>query len=152
MSSDSIPAARQTALQRRGHRGSHNVRTGAGIKVRHLDRGIIDFRKRGNRQLQKRPPTSRIAAINREVATGRRMNGREGLRDAALRWRDGVVVAGAVVAGAVVDGALVGYFVTRTFDLSCSFSKPLLATISPASISVTCVTKPSVIPGVTFCM
>src|SRR5439155_2593358 len=39
-------------LERRRHRGGHDVGAGPGIERRHLDRRIIDLRQRGDRELR----------------------------------------------------------------------------------------------------
>ena len=59
----------------------HDIGTGAGVEGLHLDRRIIDFGQCRERQkpIRRTCPTSMIAAISSDVATGRRMNMREGL-------------------------------------------------------------------------
>ena len=39
-------------LERRGHRGGHHVRAGAGIEREHLDGRVVDLRQRRDRQLR----------------------------------------------------------------------------------------------------
>ena len=94
-------------FQRRRHRGSHHVRAGAGIKRQHLDGRVVDLRQRGDRQLRVGDDaTSMIAAISSEVATGRRINGRDGLTELSLP----LVVAGSSCLGDRDLGAVLQLF------------------------------------------
>ena len=74
----------ELALQRRGDGGRHHVRAGAGIERDHLDRRVVDLRQRRDRQLPDRRRRRRAGSptISSDVATGRRMNGRDGLMTA----------------------------------------------------------------------
>jgi len=91
----------ELALQGRRYGRRHYGWAGSGIKREHLNRWIINFRQRGNRQLGiANMPTRRIAAISKEVATGRKINGRDGLTWPCSRWSwTAQVLAGALFVG-----------------------------------------------------
>ena len=78
-------------------------------------------------------PASRIAAIRSEVATGRRMNWRDGLTGRRLGYRCGMA-------------HFPGMRVTSTFVPSCSLSKLSAATTSPVFTPVTAALSFSVVP------
>ena len=75
-------------------------------------------------------PTSRIAAMSSDVATGRRMNGRDGLTASCPRRTEPRSAPEPAEARSM----------TVTFAPSCSSSKLLLATTSPGAMPSTCVT------------
>ena len=69
----------ELVLQRRGDRRGHDLRAGTGVQGDHLDGRVVHFRQRRDRQEAVGDQAeSRIATISRVVATGRRMNGRDG--------------------------------------------------------------------------
>src|SRR5579883_747664 len=76
-------------------------------------------------------PTSMIAAMNNDVATGRRMNGREGLSAMSPsrfdHWADGAAAGGGVDVDVAADG-------DRRVTLApfLSLSAPSTTTLSPA--------------------
>ena len=71
----------ELALERRGDGGCHDVGAGAGIERDDLDGRVIDLGQRRKPAVACRRPRRRGSnpAISSEVATGRRINGLEGL-------------------------------------------------------------------------
>ena len=77
----------ELAFQRRGDGRGHDIGSGAGIEGEDLDDGVVHFGQGGDRQLQVGDTArEQMAAISSEVAMGRRMNGRDGLRLTACLW------------------------------------------------------------------
>ena len=145
-------------LQRRGDRGGHHVRAGAGIEGLHLDGRVVDLGQRRERQeaVGDACPTSMIATISSVVATGRRMNGRDGFiavcavaARTPLRCRRGCVGRRRrAPSGAAAGAASARRRVARarlTLAPSRSWSAPSTTTRSPgASPERTATRSPSV--------
>src|ERR1700688_1093924 len=113
-------------------------------------------------------PTNNMANINSTVATGLKMNGRDGLNGGCSPgcWGfPGVVAFPGVAAFPGAPGFLppepfprgeeppgtfpgaAGLPGMTTLELSCNLSKLLFASTSPGDTPVTCVVPPSVTPG-----
>ena len=66
----------ELALERRGHRGGHDLRAGAGIKGLHLNRRVIDLRQGGDGQLPEGDPPNEKDADHQQGGGDRPQNKR----------------------------------------------------------------------------
>src|SRR6202044_2926886 len=119
-------------LQRSGHGRSHHVRTGAGIEREHLDGRVIDLRQRGDRQL-------RVGNDSHQHDRGHQERGRDRPQNKWAGRAHGASLS-------LFEGRRT-FFETTILEPSCSFSKLLSATTSPALRPCTSVLLPWLTPG-----
>ncbi len=105
-------------LQGSGDRGGHDLRAGSRIESDHLNRGIAYFRQRRNRQL-------RVGYDPRKHDGGHQQRSRYWAKN---KWAGR---AHGSFPRLLLEGRIV-VLEMITLDPSSSFSKPLLATTSPA--------------------